>query len=229
VASVYGDRIMRYDFLAITDHWRLTDVSPARGLGGLVVFGGVEFKKEAYQTLGINIRSYADDPEDEANHQGIFDEVLRQGGLNIICHPHIYREDYWPLDRLLALRGYAALEIYNHNVKMNNAGRAVATGLWDRLLERGRRVWGVASDDFHHSSRCGGGFVQVLAPEKEPGALIRALRGGPSTPPRGFSSRKRAPGEAGSPPPTPSRGMRAMCGRRPSGKTAPGPGPSPSG
>jgi histidinol phosphatase-like PHP family hydrolase len=179
VAGTYSDRIMKYDFLAITDHMQVTDVSPVQGVNGLVMFGGTEFKKEASQTLGINISSYQDEgfEEDETNHQKIFDEVVRQGGINIICHPHLYRENYWPLEKLLELHGYIAIEIYNHNVKMNSAGRAVASDLWDELLSRDRRIWGVASDDFHHRSRYGGGFIMVLA-EKSPAAILEAIKKG---------------------------------------------------
>jgi hypothetical protein len=178
IAATYSDRIMKYDFLAITDHLRLTDVSPVQGMNGLVVFGGVEFKKEARQTLGINIRSYDDDGLDQTNHQKVFDEVIRQGGLNIICHPHLYQDQYWPPEDLLKLEGYKALEIYNHNVKMNNAGRAIATDLWDELLSRNRRIWGIASDDFHHRSRYGGGFIVVRVEEKSAEAILAALDAG---------------------------------------------------
>jgi hypothetical protein len=90
----------------------------------------------------------------------------------------MYIEDYWPLERLLRLNGYTALEIYNHNVKMNNEGRADAIDLWDELLSRNRRVWGIASDDFHHRSRYGGGFIMVLAKDKSPSSIIEALKAG---------------------------------------------------
>ncbi|MDR1636409.1 MAG: hypothetical protein LBR93_03645, partial [Treponema sp.] len=178
VAATYRDRIMQYDFLAITDHLVMTDVSAVEGINGMVVFRGVEFKKEARQTLGVNIGSYDDDGLDQTNHQRIFDQVRRQGGINIICHPHIYEDGYWPLEQLLELTGYTALEIYNHNVKMNNAGRAVATDLWDALLSAGRRVWGIASDDFHHRSRYGGGFIMALGKEKSAAAILGALEAG---------------------------------------------------
>jgi predicted metal-dependent phosphoesterase TrpH len=46
IAATYGDRIMKYDFLAITDHLLMTDVSAVEGINGMVVFRGVEFKKE---------------------------------------------------------------------------------------------------------------------------------------------------------------------------------------
>ena len=178
VAAIYSGKVMRYDFLAVTDHCKLTDVSEIQGMNGLVVFGGTEFKKEAFQTLAINIDHYEDNCFDKTNHQRVFDEVTAQGGINVICHPHIYRADYWPLERLLELEGYEAVEIYNHNVKMNNSGRAVATDIWDRLLSAGRRVWGIASDDFHHSSRYGGGFISVLAEEKNKTAILDAVKTG---------------------------------------------------
>jgi hypothetical protein len=178
IVNVYAGAYMNYDFLAITDHYSLTDISAVQGTGGMVVFSGVEFKKEHYQTLGINITSYNDDKNDETNHQAIFDEVRRQGGINIICHPHIDRENYWPLEKLLALDGYSGVEIYNHNVRMNSAGRAVALDIWDALLSRGRRVFGIASDDFHHCSRYGGAFIVALAAEKSGPAILDAVRSG---------------------------------------------------
>ena len=178
VVSIYSDRIMKYDFLAVTDHVMLTDVSNVRDMNGMVVFSGVEYKKEAYQTLAVNISCYDDDDLAEDNHQRIFDAVNRQGGINIICHPHIYRDDYWPLERLLALEGYTAVEIFNNNVKMNNAGRAIASDIWDALLSQGRKVYGIAGDDFHHYSRCGGGFIMAQAAEKNSAAILDAVRSG---------------------------------------------------
>jgi putative N-acetylmannosamine-6-phosphate epimerase len=52
-----------------------------------------------------------------------------------------------------------AIEIYNHNVKMNSASRIVAADVWGELLTRGKRVYGIAGDDFHHRSRYGGAFI----------------------------------------------------------------------
>jgi hypothetical protein len=157
---------------------KMTDVSLVQGMNGLIVFSGTEYKKETYQTLGIGISAYKDSTGDETNHQEIFDDVSRQGGINIICHPHLYRDDYWPLEKILSLKNYTAIEIYNYNVKMNNAGRAVAADLWDELLSRNLRVWGIASDDFHHRSRYGGGFIMVLAKEKSASSILEAIRDG---------------------------------------------------
>ena len=176
VLATYNFRTLAYDFIAITDHLKLTCVSAVQNMDSLIVFSGTEYKKEAYQTLAINIESF-DDDEGKTGHEEIFDRVTAQGGINIICHPHIYNDDYWPLEQLLELDGYTAIEIYNHNVKMNNAGRAIATDLWDKLLSKGRRVWGTAADDFHHCSRCGGGFIKVMA-EKNKEAILGAIKAG---------------------------------------------------
>jgi hypothetical protein len=178
VVAVYGDRILRYDFIAITDHRVLTDVSGHDGRGGLIVFSGVEFKDELFQTLGIHIGEYADDESVMDNHAGIFSRVSRQGGLNVICHPHIYTDDYWPVDRLLALEGDFAIEIYNHNVRMNNSGRAVAVDVWDGLLSAGRRVYGLANDDMHHFSRLGGACSMVAAATRDKAGILAALKRG---------------------------------------------------
>ncbi|MDL2228854.1 CehA/McbA family metallohydrolase [Treponema sp. OttesenSCG-928-L16] len=178
VAGTYAANPMKYDFLAITDHESLTDVSSVQGLNDMIVFPGVEYKAIKYQTLGINISSYEDDNKNEENHQEIFDKVIAQGGINIICHPHLHIPDYWPLEKLFSLSGYMGIEIYNHNVKMNNAGRAVAVDVWDELLSRGKRVYGIASDDFHHRSRYGGAFLMVQASEKNASSILHALKKG---------------------------------------------------
>ena len=178
VAGLYSDWKLKYDFLAITDHLMITDISKVQGMNGMIVLNGVEYKKEAYQTLGVNISSYDDDNLDQNNHQSIFNNVNNQGGINIICHPHIYKDDYWPLERLLSLEGYSAIEIFNNNVKFNSAGRAIASDIWDALLSRGRKICGVACDDFHHYSSCGGGFIMVQVEEKSSAAILEAIRNG---------------------------------------------------
>jgi hypothetical protein len=178
IVAVYGDRILKYDFIAITDHRFLTDVTSQDGRCGLIVFNGVEFKDELFQTLGIHVSDYIDDETVTDNHADIFARVARQGGINVICHPHIYEDEYWPVNRLLELEGYLALEIYNHNVKMNNSGRAIATDVWDKLLTAGKRVFGLANDDMHHFSRLGGAYNMVAAARKDKSGILAALKRG---------------------------------------------------
>ena len=176
VRGLYADQIMRYDFIAITDHLMVTPPPPSDD--GFIVFSGEEFKRKHRQLLGIDIRSVPDDPDDLDNHQKIIDAVGEQEGLCIICHPHLYTDDYWPVEELLKLSGYCGIEIYNHNERMNNAGRAIATDVWDTLLSSGKTVWGFAGDDMHHVSRLGGGFLMVQAEDRTKQALMQAIRTG---------------------------------------------------
>ena len=48
---------------------------------------------------------------------------------------------------------------------------------WDELLEQGRVIYGVASDDTHHPQQAGRGFVRVRA-EKNADSILDALKRG---------------------------------------------------
>ncbi|HBM81671.1 MAG TPA: hypothetical protein DD426_12705, partial [Clostridiaceae bacterium] len=150
----------------------MTEIGKTAGDGKLILFQGVEYKRAKFQMLGININKYDDDKDNSNNHQDIIDEVKRQGGFTIICHPHLNAGDYWPIEKLKGLNGYLGIEIYNNNVRLNNSGRAVATDVWDELLSSGKRVFGFANDDMHIFSRVGGAYNMVLSPEKSKESII---------------------------------------------------------
>jgi hypothetical protein len=178
VIDMYTSFKMNYDFLAITDHYRLTNLDKYINDEKIILFQGVEHKEDFYHCLGININKCEDDKNDLNNHQSLFEEVERQGGINIICHPHVNKNDYWPLERLLELNNYTGIEIFNNNVRFDNSGNAIATDLWDELLSKGKKVWGFADDDMHLFQRCGGGFNMVLAKEKTREAILEAIKSG---------------------------------------------------
>lgn len=176
VIEIYTSYHVEYDFLAITDHCGLTELSDYFDDKKIILFQGVEYKRISHQTIGINISKYYDDMENsESNIQEILNEVNSQGGFNIICHPHIYKDDYWPVEMLTTLSGYRGIEIFNNNVKMNNAGRAVATDVWDYLLGKGKKIAGFANDDMHIFNRAGGAFNMVLAEERSRNCILESI------------------------------------------------------
>ncbi|MDU4911169.1 hypothetical protein [Clostridium baratii] len=178
VINMYTSYKMEYDFLAITDHYKLTDLSKYSDREDILLIQGVEHKKCDHQTLGINISKYDDDEDDDNNHNELFKKINNQGGINIICHPHMGKEDYWTYEELLKLDGYTGIEVFNNNVRMDCKGRAVATDVWDKLLSAGKIVFGFANDDMHLFSRVGGGYNMVLSEEKTIDGILNAIRRG---------------------------------------------------
>ncbi|WP_297637858.1 hypothetical protein [uncultured Clostridium sp.] len=178
IVEMYTSYKMEYDFLSITDHCMITDLSEFKDREDILLIQGVEFKRSGKQTLGINLETYDDDGENYTNHNELFKKVVENGGINIICHPHLGKMDYWTLDELLNLENYTGIEIFNNNVRLDCKGIALATDLWDELLSRGKRVFGFADDDMHIFSRAGGAYNYVLAKEKSKEEIMNGLRRG---------------------------------------------------
>lgn len=178
IVKMYTSYKMEYDFLCITDHYRITNLDEFKNRKDILLISGVEFKKAEHQTLGININDYFDDELNDKNHNELFKKVNELGGMNVICHPHMGKEDYWSLDRLLELEGYTGIEIFNNNVRMDCKGRALATDIWDQLLSQGKRVFGFANDDMHIFSRVGGAYNYVLSEEKSIKSILEGFKRG---------------------------------------------------
>lgn len=112
--------------------------------------------------------------------QAMMDEMRGRGNALIMNHPD------WSGNRcedLLQLEGYFAIEIYNHQCEVGEAS-GYALSFWDYLLQRGRRVFGIAADDAHRGppdtavSEFFGGWVGVQAERFDQGGIVAALTGG---------------------------------------------------
>lgn len=118
-------------------------------------------------------------------------EITRAGGIFQVNHPNLQ----WSvgLEDLQDLDTPFLLEIWNAFPTSNNLGghdknqKHLSTeALWDALLSRGRRVWGVASDDAHEYQRFddreaptpGKAWIVIQARALTPQALTEALRAG---------------------------------------------------
>jgi predicted metal-dependent phosphoesterase TrpH len=162
-----------YNFLAFTDHDHITTEKEVSRSNGLLVIAGEEVSGNHLVALRVGQVINKRLPIQEK-----IDLVRSQGGLCIAAHPN-WLYDHWPLPLLESTTGYAAIEIFNTHITALE-GSAYALNKWDKLLTRGRRVWGVASDDVHDIStgRIGRGWVVVQSQELSVPAIFKALTEG---------------------------------------------------
>ena len=137
-------RAAGYDFLAVTDHRLVQDVS-ALSTREFLVISGSEVHPVNPRTGDYFHIVALDVHEEIATHALAVNEVIeaihRQGGLAVLCHP------YWcglSLLDILPLTGYFAVEVYNDTCM--GIGKAFSESTWDEMLEViSGRCWGLPS------------------------------------------------------------------------------------
>jgi hypothetical protein len=171
-------RVNGYDFISITDHGRLTDVTeiPLVSEGFLVLPG------EEIDIGGLHLTAFNIDAEirSRTSPREVIDEVSRRGGEVIVAHP------YWsaltPRD-LMEIDGYLGIEVYNATCDVSVA-KGYSRVHWDALLHAGRYTYGFAVDDAHGGLSIPGsadtcrGWVMVKAERLNAGSLMESLRRG---------------------------------------------------
>lgn len=118
--------------------------------------------------------------------------IREAGGIGQINHPNFL----WSVgvEDMAQLPDGTLFEVWNGHPLINNLGgtndaghKALSTEeLWDALLSRGKRLWGVASDDSHDyhdlanadSPRPGRGWIVVRAERLAPDTIVESLRRG---------------------------------------------------
>lgn len=203
-ACVRAYRAHGYDFIAISDHERFFDATDFDD-DGFLVYPAIEFAvgkpRDGYK--GHHLQGLAGTPAQlEAagaewlRHGQVLErlpwrgphsvqraaDLLRRAGLMVV-----YNHPVWSrleVEDLLDVSGLFAVEIYNHGSEQEDA-TGLATAHWDLLLRRGRRVYGLATDDNHNArpfdspySDSFGGWIVVDAPELTRAALAGSLQGG---------------------------------------------------
>jgi hypothetical protein len=170
-----------FDFIAITDHWVLTD---ARHLSSerFLVLRGIEYSTAPdFSAVGTLAHVVGIEPaaalarSDSLDAQVLIDHIGASGGAAIVAHP------YWSglsVEDLAALRGYLAIEVFNAHVELSRS-RGRSTVHWDDLLTRGSASLGVAVDDSHFPPKDSlRAWTVVRAPELTADAVMAALRAG---------------------------------------------------
>jgi len=140
-------RLNGYDFMCITDHGTVSDVSGLSGEDFIVISGeeiceGKTSIGEPYHLVALDL----EDPIKECdNIQAMINKLRNNGSEVLLCHP------YWSsltLEDMLRLDGYVGIEIFNTSCFLSVA-KGYAVVHWDELLARGRKVHGFATDDAH--------------------------------------------------------------------------------
>ena len=165
--------------LAISDHWARTD-EPSTD--GLLVIPSAELNARAptreddAHVLALGIEADPVIPElDFEPLQDVVDWVCANGGVAYLAHTYWsgLRADQWE-----TCEGLVGIEVWNTGCELE-VGRGDASVHWDEALERGRRLFALATDDSHHpgyDSRIA--WTWVRARERSREAVLEALLDG---------------------------------------------------
>ncbi len=173
-----------YDFLFITDHWKVTDVSGFSG-GGFLTLNGSELNAgktelgQSYHLLALNLKEPVS-RDDAPTAQATIDLVRSKGGEVVVAHP------YWSglsMNDIIRLEGYIGIEVFNTTC-FNSIAKGHSAVHWDDLLARGKQLWGFAVDDTHQHFNdhrvidiCSA-WIMAKLPELTETAVMDAIKSG---------------------------------------------------
>lgn len=169
-----------YDFISLTDHRKTVDTS-AYNEDGFLVIPGTELdcddwdRRAGYHIVGVDIEPITQHPDTRKGPgQQLVDMITSHGGLAIMAHPYWLGQE---ASDILAVEGAFGIEVFNTGCADN--GKEYGMVHWDNVLDRGLRLWGVATDDAHHyQGDAGGGWIMLKAPELTRSAIRHALLNG---------------------------------------------------
>ncbi|MCC5829983.1 MAG: PHP domain-containing protein [Phycisphaeraceae bacterium] len=163
-----------YDFLAFTDHDRLTDESRYALLDrrGLILIPGNEITAGGPHLLHLNAQRLV---RPIPQRQAVIDHARHERSMVIVNHPNQGAAfDHCPMMLMRQWMGFVGIEIYNGICGVNR-GSPYAMNKWDMVLADGHRVWGLATDDAHDATDVGRGWVMALARERDLDGVMDAL------------------------------------------------------
>lgn len=143
-----------YDFLCLSDHYRITRTDTVSSPGDIVLIQGAElhpdnpFGGQRHHFLCLNLQEDIDSVK--MAPQQVIDEVRRQGGSVWLAHP------FWSsinvIRDVLPLRGFSGVEVFNTTCRCQ--GRGESDTHWNDWMElEGRLYPALANDDSHALER----------------------------------------------------------------------------
>ena len=96
------------------------------------------------------------------------------GQFVTLAHPVWSRME---LSEILSLNNFHGIEVFNNGTEHLCHG-GTAELLWDILLQHGKKVFAMASDDVHTSCDLFGGWIHIKAAERSGQAIVDALFAG---------------------------------------------------
>ena len=189
VVDWYSDN--KYDFLVLSDHNHLTILDSDQTK--LLLIPGEEITLNLPYTIHINAIGIKKVIEPTIRStkaktlQANIDNIISAGGLAEINHPNFR----WALNEkdLVQVRGAHFLEVFNGNYNTHNyggGGKKSVEEMWDEMLSKKIKIWGVAVDDSHHFKEefaphrhnPGRGWVEVFAENLSEKNILNSMRNG---------------------------------------------------
>jgi len=161
-----------YDFVAVTDHNRVT-TDP--GVPGILLIPGIEQAPE-----GKHLNRIGASGSLSGGVQEVIDRTLAEDGFVFLNHPNWpggYPADpNWTDADFANAHAFYGIEVWNSLVAPNSN----AEGRIDTLLSQQRRLFLMATDDCHNitSTACKTGSTWVFADRLEPEEILRNLKSG---------------------------------------------------
>lgn len=168
------------DFLAITDHNQMISTERLSGVTGITLIPGVEWTHYQGHANFLGVDRPYDAPFFSQSDEGAlarFQSARDRGALIVINHPcDLLCGFHFDMN----LFPYDCIEIWNGPMRESNLQ---AVGLWQSLLEAGKRIPAVGGSDYHRDELfqiLGGPCMGVYALSNSPGDILAALKAGHS-------------------------------------------------
>jgi hypothetical protein len=168
-----------YDFLALTDHWVVSEGGMS---GNMLLLPGCEYnsptgdtREGVFHIVGIGMEK---DPgvKPGSDMQAAVDAVDRAGGIAILAHPS------WSLNdpqQIKKFKGLSGVEIYNSTCGLPSNTRPYSGVIVDLLARDGYILPVMAADDAHsYNGDQTKSFIMVHADALTQSSVLSAIRAG---------------------------------------------------